>query len=248
MKPRTKLLVFGTSLALLAACSTSAPPRPAAASMAAPDDAGLSLFCAEAQARISSVKPRAINTVHTDYDAFVKSKPAIRPLETQQYAWYTSGASPRLRMISCKMKTADHIRTEYGADQSGDEGSCSILLRDTLTSVRASFTARERGRLKFGGATRVVVDDDALNSMGPIWLEPYAIAYAAPDGALHLQSKGMRNDWLDPRLANTPPQFKGTRYCHLIAPGYLRALLLGEVPPEIPPPAATRDQPATQNR
>ncbi len=214
--------------------------------MAAPDDTALSQFCAQAQARISDVKPRAINTVHTDYDAFVKSKPAIRPLETQQYAWYTRGAAPRLRMISCKMKTADHIRAEYGAEQSGDEGSCSRLLQDTLATVRAAFTDRERRRLKFDGGTRVVIDEDALNSMGPIWLEPYAIAYAGSDGALHLQSKGMRNDWLDPRLANTPPQFKGTRYCHLIAPGYLRALLLGEVPPEIPPPPAIRAQPANQ--
>jgi len=53
----------------------------------------------------------------------------------------------------------------------------------------------------------------------------------APDGTLHVRSKGMRNDWLDPRLATADPRVKGTRYCHLVAPEYLRRVLLGEVAP-----------------
>jgi hypothetical protein len=205
-----------------------------AVSPAAPMSA-LDTFCADAQALLSNARPRATNVVHTDYDAFVKSKPAVRPLETQQYAWYTPGPEPRLRMISCKMKTADHVRAEYGADAAGEEGECSRLLSLTLDAVRRGFSDAERRRLKFERGQRVVIDPEFRVSMGPVWLEPYSLAYLADDGALHLKSKGMRNDWLDPRLATTPPQFKGTRYCHLIAPGYLRAMLLGEVPPERPP-------------
>jgi hypothetical protein len=34
-----------------------------------------------------------------------------------------------------------------------------------------------------------------------------------------------------PRLANAAPRVKGTRYCHLVAPEYLRRVLLGQVEP-----------------
>jgi hypothetical protein len=47
-------------------------------------------------------------------------------------------------------------------------------------------------------------------------------------GNLVIQAKGMQNDWNDPRYLAAPPQFRGTRYCHLITPEYLRALLLGQ--------------------
>jgi hypothetical protein len=62
-----------------------------------------------------------------------------------------------------------------------------------------------------------------------VWLKPYDIAWAGADGALHLKSKAMRNDWLDPRYADAPARFKGTRYCHLVAPEYLKRLLTGVV-------------------
>jgi hypothetical protein len=56
----------------------------------------------------------------------------------------------------------------------------------------------------------------------------------------------MRNDWLDPRSASRPAQFRGTRYCHVIAPSYLRALLLGEAPPEVTPPPAPPQAPGIE--
>jgi hypothetical protein len=61
-----------------------------------------------------------------------------------------------------------------------------------------------------------------------VWLAPFALTTIGSDGALHIHSKAMRNDWLDPALARAPPQFKGTRYCHLIAPQYLARVLRGE--------------------
>ena len=53
--------------------------------------------------------------------------------------------------------------------------------------------------------------------------------FVGSDGALHLKSKAMRNDWLDPKLKDAPARFKGTRYCHLIAPSYLLGILRGDV-------------------
>ena len=36
--------------------------------------------------------------------------PAPRPLATRQYVWFEDAARTQPRMVSCKMKTADHIR------------------------------------------------------------------------------------------------------------------------------------------
>jgi hypothetical protein len=235
-------LLCGALAFALAACT--AGPRPPAGAPATPTAAAdLTGYCAEAQAAISGVRVPAVNVVHSDYDAFVKSKPAVRPLETQQFLWYTDESRTRLRMISCKMKTADHVRTEYGADQAGEEGACTRLHERTLAAVRAAFTSAERRRLRFDQGRAVVLDPDEVATMGVEWLKPHLLAYAGADGALHLRAKGMRNDWLDPRSASRPVQFRGTRYCHVIAPSYLRALLLGEAPPEVTPPPAPPQAP-----
>lgn len=186
-------------------------------------------FCVDAQTHITGSRPRAANTVYTDYQAFVESKPAARPLETRQYVWFADEARAQPKMVSCKMKTADHIRVEYGADQVGADTSCAAVNERTLEAVRGALTRIERQRLKFDSGRRVVFDADTVTTNGPIWLEPFALAYLAPDGALHVKAKGMKNDWLDPRLAKAEARFKGTRYCHLVAPEYLRRILLGEV-------------------
>jgi hypothetical protein len=193
-------------------------------------DAQVQNFCADAQKIVGNTQRVAGNIFYQDYEAFVKSKPRVNPLETDQYHWYEDDARTRLKMISCKMKTSDHIRTEYGANSAGEQGSCALANRATLYNVLATITDAERPRLKFDGGRAVVLDPDELTNMGPVWLEPYAMAYIGADAALHIKSKGMRNDWLDPRYASAPPQFKGTSYCHLVAPAYLRRLLLGEAP------------------
>lgn len=216
------------ALLALSACAM-APPR------AGPSVMDLTGFCADAQQLISGTPLRPENVVHTDYDAFVLSKPEVRPLRTEQYVWYEDEARTRPRMISCKMKTADHIATEYGTDRVRGEGLCEDINRRTLARVLESMSAAERRRLAFDGGRRVVFDAEERTTEGPVWLEPYAFAYRGGDGALHLKAKAMRNDWLDPRYAQAPARFKGTRYCHLVAPQYLARLLRGEIAPPAGP-------------
>jgi hypothetical protein len=223
----------GTAGLLIAALAiagcASTGTRGASASAAAASIASLDRFCIQSQADISAAKIPAVVVLHTDYDAFVQSKPAVRPLRTEQYIWYADEARTQPKMISCKMKTADHIRTEYGAEAVGEEGLCSDVNRRTLNRVLASVGKRERRRLKFDAGTRVVFDADEVTDNGPIWLAPFPMASVGSDGALHLKSKAMRNDWLDPRLKDAPARFKGTRYCHLVAPSYLLGILRGDV-------------------
>lgn len=221
---RSGRLGLGILLVISASACTTLP-QPGATAAKTLD---LGNFCVAAQQRISGTALRSENTLHTDFEAFVKSKPGVRPLRTEQFVWFEDDARTLPKMISCKMKTSDHIATEYGADQTTGEGQCADINRATLDGVLASMSAAERRRLRFARGTQVVFEPEMRTTDGPVWLAPFALTTIAADGALHIHSKAMRNDWLDPALARAPPQFKGTRYCHLIAPQYLARVLRGE--------------------
>ncbi len=184
-------------------------------------------FCSDAQQLISSTALRAENIVHDDYQAFVLSKPRVRPLETEQFHWYEDAARARLKMISCKMKTTDHLRAEYGDQAAGAEGLCAAINERSLAVALASLRRGRHGKLRFDGGRQIVFDAEELTNLGTEWLKPHEIAWENAQGVLHVQSRAMRNDWLDPRYLDAPPKFRGTRYCHLIAPYYLQRLLTG---------------------
>lgn len=185
-------------------------------------DAG---FCARAQTAIVGAVPVSQTEVFSDFTAFTKSKPAVNPLQTRQFVRFQDGDPQRPTLVSCKMKTADHIVSEYGAGQAGEDRGCRYVNELTWRAVQASLPGKAQRSVAF--------DEDIVTTDGPVWLAPYAYARVDASGVLHLQAKAMKNDWLDPRYANSPPQFRGTRYCHLIAPEYLRRLLQGEAP--LPP-------------
>jgi hypothetical protein len=184
-------------------------------------------FCSAAQQLISSTALRASNVVHDDYQAFVLSKPKVRPLETEQFHWYEDAARMKLKMISCKMKTTDHLRAEYGDSAAGTEGLCAAVNQHSLAVALASLKRNRHGKLRYDSGRQVVFDAEELTNLGPEWLKSHEIAWEDAQGLLHVQSRAMRNDWLDPRYLKAPPQFRGTRYCHLIAPDYLQRLLTG---------------------
>ena len=218
-----RVACLAAAVALLTSCATEAP-RVQGESLQLP---ALTDFCAARQQAITGTRLPAINTVHNDHEAFVLSKPAIRPLETQQYVRYGDAARTQAEMISCKFKTADHIRAEYGASAAGEPASCAYLNRRTLDAVLASFSERQRQKLRFRGGKAVLIEADQMVSGGPTWLEPFEMVRVDLAGTLHINAKAMRNDWTDPKLAESPPRFKGTHYCHLIAPDYLKRLLTG---------------------
>jgi len=131
----TAAAAFG--LLLLAGCAT---PGAAQAPPAVPPVTN-DQFCIAAQAHVTGSKVTAVNSVYTDYQAFLDSKPAPRPLATRQYVWFEDAARSQPRMISCKMKTADHIRVEYGADQVGDDTSRASGGHVTVTSSRPNISS-----------------------------------------------------------------------------------------------------------
>ncbi len=185
-------------------------------------------FCADRQRALTSTRIPVSNVVHTDHDAFVLSKPGVRPLETQQYVRYRDAARTQPEMISCKFKTADHIRAEYGPQAAGEPASCAYLNRRTLDAVLAGFSERQRQKLRYRGGNAVLIEADRMVTGGPNWLAPFEMVSVDLAGTLHIRSQSMRSDWTDPKFADTPVRFKGTHYCHLIAPDYLRRLLTAE--------------------
>ena len=88
-------------------------------------------FCLEAQRVIvrTAVTPALI--VHPDFDGFVKSKAAIEPLTIQQYIWYEDDDPARPVMVSCKLKSADHLNEAFGAGTSAGNGRCQDMNRLT---------------------------------------------------------------------------------------------------------------------
>jgi hypothetical protein len=218
-----------SAVALLAAAGAvgcAATGQRAPATTAPP----LAEFCGAAQQLIAATALRPSNVVHEDYQAFVLSKPRARPLETEQFHWYEDTARTRLKMISCKMKTTDHLRAEYGDGAAGAEGVCAAVNQRSLAAALAALRRTGHGKLRYDGGRRIVFDPEELTNLGPEWLKSHEIAWEDAQGVLHVQSRAMRNDWLDPRYLKAPPQFRGTRYCHLIAPDYLQRLLTGAAP------------------
>ncbi|MDW8259119.1 MAG: hypothetical protein RML32_06715, partial [Gammaproteobacteria bacterium] len=86
-----------------------AAPHYALPAMTTPD------YCALVQRFLAGTALQARNVIHTDYQAFVASKPAVQPLTTHQYVLYSDDA-PRLPLrVSCKLKTPDHLNAAFGA-------------------------------------------------------------------------------------------------------------------------------------
>lgn len=184
-------------------------------------------FCVQAQQWIVGSALVAHNEVFDDFEAFTKSKPGVSPLMTTQYTWPERLPDGSAMRVSCKMKTADHLQSVYGREAAGEDIGCRGVNERLLQQTLNSMTEAERAQLAITPGVSLIFDDDIVTAQGPLWLEPYPMVRRQAN-TLIVQAKGMKNDWNDPRYAQAPPQFRGTRYCHLITPAYLRALLLGE--------------------
>ncbi|MGI9307693.1 MAG: hypothetical protein ACR2P6_00445, partial [Gammaproteobacteria bacterium] len=91
-------------------------------------------FCTQVQNHLAKSSVTSINEVFDDYAEYRHSKPSPEPLRTYQYVHY-SGELPR--MISCKLKAADHIRAVYGESAAGEQGLC----REITVLIHAQLVA-----------------------------------------------------------------------------------------------------------
>ncbi len=187
----------------------------------------LAEFCLEAQRVVVRTAVTPALVLHTDFDGFVKSKAAIEPLTIQQYIWSENDDQARPVMVSCKLKSADHLNETFGKGTSAGNGRCQDMNRLTYARLQTARAPAVVERVIFEPAE--VAENPANPGMtGPDWLKPYEMTWRDQDGVLHVRSKGFRVDWTDPQFAASPGRFRGVQYCHLIAPEYLARLVSGQ--------------------
>lgn len=183
-------------------------------------------FCTSIQTSIMGNKVPAENVVHPDYEAFVLSKASVDPLRNEQFT--TLGEDGLPRMVSCKMKTPDHIQEVYGEDKANNEArTCAAINRENIAAVIASLTPEEAERRALTDA-QIVFEEDISVMTGQSWTKPFDFVTRGENGALHIQSKRMQIDWTNILFKMVPDRFRGALYCHLIAPEYAKALILGD--------------------
>jgi hypothetical protein len=214
---------LGASL-FLAGCASDPRPVVVGQKLTLPV---LNDYCANAQKEIASARVPVKNAVVGDYQAFAGATPSVQPLQTFQFIQYADQQRTRPRMISCKLHSAEKIRAAHGATAAGESTTCARLNRRTLDAVMATLSDRQKKKMPFKGSIPILLDPDEQASNEAQWLEAFTMVQTDAGGTLRIRAKSLRGEGTV-RVANKPPS-GGRQYCHLIAPDYLKRILLGEV-------------------
>jgi hypothetical protein len=211
----------------LAAYGCASDPRPVVVGqpMVVPM---LNDYCALAQKEIASSRVPARNVMVADYQAFSRASPSVKPLETMQHVGYADPQRTKPRMVSCKLHSAERIRAEYGATAAGESTTCARLNRRTLDAVMLTLTDRQKKKMPFKGSSGVLLEPDVQATNEAQWLESFTMVQTDAGGTLRIRAKSLRSDG-SMRVSSRSNGTQGRQYCHLIAPDYLKRILIGEV-------------------
>jgi hypothetical protein len=213
-----RLLIFIVCIAAWTPGLLHAAPLPAAESPA---------FCVAAQQILASTRLVGKNTLFTDMPAYRHSKPMVDPLEIYQVVSY-AGKLPI--MVSCKVKTAAHLRAAFGARAAGKQLYCPDMTRQAraqvVTELRQAGQAAAAAR-----AAAFVIDANEPYVTGRSYLEDFRLSYRGEDGAIHLSSPGLYQDYDSWITRFLPEIVQGQSYCHLATVNYLKALASGTMQP-----------------
>lgn len=193
-----------------------------AADVFAPDGE-LTDFCSGVQRVLAGTVIPSINTVFTDEGEFRASKPSVDPLKTYQHVTYQQD---RPKMISCKVKAADHLVAQYGSKAAGPQRPCrdiTVMIHDRVIDYFERTDPRQTD-----AARAIVIDPDEPFLTGGSWLSEFPLSYRGDDGAIHINTQSLQIDWQDWRFWIMPNRLRGHTYCHLIAPAHLVALISGD--------------------
>jgi hypothetical protein len=222
------LMLVSTALAIGAAMA-SATPLP---------DTTTDTFCTAVQEILAGTTVPSELTIYPDIASFRQSKPTPRPLTNSQFV--TLDEQGRPKMVSCKVKSADHIRSEYGADAAGPQRYC----REITVMVHAKLVARlEADEPELAATVRgYIIEPDEPQPTGAMYLSPFPLAFADGDGNLHINTQSLQVNWDDWHFWIMPNVLRGQTYCHIITPEYLEALGRGQAQPDPLPPVTEPDQ------
>ncbi len=222
------LMLVSTALAIGAAMA-SATPLP---------DTTTDTFCTAVQEILAGTTVPSELTIYPAIASFRQSKPTPRPLTNSQFV--TVDEQGRSKMVSCKVKSADHIRSEYGADAAGPQRYC----REITVMVHAELVAKlEADEPELAATIRgYIIEPDEPQPTGAMYLSPFPLAFADGDGNLHINTQSLQVNWDDWHFWIMPNVLRGQTYCHIITPEYLEALGRGQVQPDPLPPVTEPNQ------
>lgn len=207
---------------LIAASPLAAPAAPSPLPPATSPE-----FCVVAQEILASTTMRGENTVFTDMPSYRHSKPFVNPLRIYQVVTY---AGTRPIVVSCKVKTAAHLRAAYGPTAAGKQLFCPDMTR--LIRDQAVGELRQAGQ--DAAATRAagfVIDNNEPYTTGQAYLNDFQSSYRAQDGTVHLASPGLFQNYDSWITWFLPEKVQGQSYCHLPTVDYVKALATGEMQP-----------------
>jgi hypothetical protein len=215
---RLQIAVLTACVILMAACTTTS--RDPYALQAVPP---LDRYCLDAQRVVTRTTVPMELVVHENFESFVKSKALIAGPTIHQFNWYAEDGT--IQGISCKMKSADHLKLEFGEGSAGPDGYCQDMNRQVYGLLRQQLPAA--GAVVFDPSESLATKAQR-NMIGPVWLLPFTLTSFDDNGTLHVATKGFVIDFQDPRYQKFPDSWRGTHYCHQIAPDYLQRLMAGE--------------------
>jgi hypothetical protein len=187
-------------------------------------------FCADVQKILAGTELESILTVYPDVASYRKSKLTAPPLTSSQFVALDDRGRPK--MVSCKVKSADHIRDEYGEDAAGEQRPC----RDITLMVQGNVARKlESEDPTLAETVRFyVIEPDEPFTTGSAYLTPFPLTFQGADGALHIHTQSLQIDWLNYKWILMPYILRGQTYCHLITPEHMEALARGEAQPDDP--------------
>jgi len=115
----------------------------ASGGLLAADNWTLDTFCSEVQRVTAQTNVKANLTIHQTSQDYRASKPGIEPVEIPQSV--TPDATGRPKMISCKVKSVDHLKSAYGPGAAGAQGTCEQVTRSVVEQARARAGAAAHG-------------------------------------------------------------------------------------------------------
>ncbi len=186
-------------------------------------------FCIWVQQGLASTTQVGENTIFDDMPSYRHSKPSIKPLRLYQVVTY-AGSMPIV--VSCKMKTAAHLRATYGASAAGDQLFCPDIAR-MLQQQAADELRSENNTDAAARVMEFIIDRDEPFISGQAYLKDFRTIYRGADGTTHVASPGLYQDY-DSWITMFLPEFlKGQSYCHLATVESLKAIATGQSQPGV---------------
>jgi len=183
-------------------------------------------FCVAVQKILANTELEGSSTLFTDMPAYRASKPAPDPLMIYQVVTY---AGQRPIMVSCKVKTAAHLRAVFGEDAAGEQRFCPDVTRLVQAQAVAGLQAQDPAAAVKAGA--FVIDENEPYITGQSYLAEFELSTVDDDGTVHFNSPGLFQNYDHWITWFLPDRFQGQSYCHIASVDYMQALATGEMEP-----------------